>query len=144
MVDVSVKAPTQRRAVARATISMAEETAEAISRGVVSKGDVLAVARVAGIMAAKKTGDLIPLCHPLAVTAATVDFDVRQDSVVVEVVVNSVGPTGVEMEALLAASTAALCVYDMCKASDRAMRVTDVSLWEKSGGKSGLWRRDEA
>ena len=141
MVDVGDKAVTKRRAVARATVTTTEEVASAITDGSMKKGDVLAVARIAGIQAAKRTSELIPLCHPLPITKVTVDLRVEGRSVLVEATVETVGQTGVEMEALTAASVAALTVYDMCKSADKAMTITDVALWEKSGGKSGDFRR---
>ena len=137
MVDVGDKAVTRRRAVARATVHTTAEVARSIADGSAKKGDVLAVARVAGIQAAKRTSELIPLCHPLALTKVTVDLTVGATSIAVEATVETTGQTGVEMEALTAASVAALTVYDMCKSADRAMTITDVALWEKSGGKSG-------
>lgn len=141
MVDVGDKAVTRRRAVARATVHTTAEVARSIADGSAKKGDVLAVARVAGIQAAKRTSELIPLCHPLALTKVTVDLTVGATSIAVEATVETTGQTGVEMEALTAASVAALTVYDMCKSADRAMTITDVALWEKSGGKSGDYSR---
>jgi len=141
MVDVGDKAVTRRRAVARATVHTTAEVARSIADGSAKKGDVLAVARVAGIQAAKRTSELIPLCHPLALTKVTVDLTVGPTSIAVEATVETTGQTGVEMEALTAASVAALTVYDMCKSADRAMTITDVALWEKSGGKSGDYTR---
>jgi cyclic pyranopterin phosphate synthase len=141
MVDVGDKAVTRRRAVARATVHTTAEVARSIADGSAKKGDVLAVARVAGIQAAKRTSELIPLCHPLALTKVTVDLTVGATSIAVEATVETTGQTGVEMEALTAASVAALTVYDMCKSADRAMTITDVALWEKSGGKSGDYTR---
>lgn len=143
MVDVTPKEPTHRRAVARCSVSMTPETAQAISSGTVSKGDVLAVARVAGIQAAKRTSDMIPLCHPLMIGAVSVDFEVGADRVVIEATVETVDRTGVEMEALHACSVAALTIYDMCKSADRAMVIGELTLWDKSGGRSGPYRRDE-
>ncbi len=142
MVDVTPKEPTQRRAVARARVEMQPETAAAIATGEVAKGDVLAVARIAGIQGAKRTSDLIPLCHPIMIGAASVEFEVGDSWIDVEAVVDTFGPTGVEMEALTACSAAALTIYDMCKARDRGMTVTGLGLWHKSGGRSGAWRRD--
>ena len=141
MVDVGDKAVTKRRAVARATVLTTPEVARAIADGSLKKGDVLAVARIAGIQAAKRTSDLIPLCHPLPVTKVAVELTVGADRVEIEATVETVGQTGVEMEALTAASVAALTVYDMCKSADKAMTITNVALWEKSGGKSGDFRR---
>lgn len=142
MVDVTPKEPTHRRAVARCRVSMSPETAKAIAEGSVSKGDVLAVARVAGIQASKRTSEMIPLCHPLMIGAVSVSFDVGVDSIVVEAVVETVERTGVEMEALHACSVAALTIYDMCKSADRAMVIGELALWEKTGGRSGTYRRD--
>ena len=141
MVDVGGKEVTQRRAVARARVTMQEETAQALADGTVAKGDVLAVARVAGIQAAKRTSELIPLCHPLMLSSVVVDLEVGESHVVVVATVETVERTGVEMEALTACTVAALTVYDMCKALDRSMVITDVALWEKDGGRSGAWRR---
>ena len=141
MVDVGDKEVTKRRAVARASVLTTTEVALAIADGSMKKGDVLAVARIAGIQAAKRTSDLIPLCHPLPVTKVAVELTVGADRVEIEATVETVGQTGVEMEALTAASVAALTVYDMCKSADKAMTITDVALWEKSGGKSGDFRR---
>jgi len=121
---------------------MLASTASAIRDGEIGKGDVLAVARVAGIQGAKRTADLIPLCHPIALTSAEVVFDIGDDSITVEATAECFGPTGVEMEALTACSAAALTIYDMCKAVDRAMSIGDVALWEKTGGRSGTWRRE--
>jgi cyclic pyranopterin phosphate synthase len=146
MVDVSVKAPTLRQATAGAQIRMRRETAALIVAGQMPKGDVFQVARIAGIMAAKKTGDLIPLCHPLELTDVDLSFavDAREGTVSVEATVKTIGRTGVEMEALTAVSVAALTIYDMCKAVDRGMVVGEVMLLHKRGGKSGEYRRDGA
>ncbi len=141
MVDVTPKEPTHRRAIARARVSMTPETASAVAQGAIKKGDVLAVARVAGIQAAKRTSDLIPLCHPLMVGAVTVNFEINDDSIDVETAVDSFDRTGVEMEALTACSVAALTIYDMCKSLDKSMVIGDVALWEKTGGKSGTYKR---
>ena len=141
MVDVSGKEVTQRRAVARARVTMQEETAQALADGTVAKGDVLAVARVAGIQAAKRTSELIPLCHPLMLSSVQVDLTPGPLWVDIEATAETVGRTGVEMEALTACSVAALTVYDMCKARDRAMQVEALGLVEKSGGRSGDWHR---
>ena len=143
MVDVGDKDATRRRAVARCVVAMEATTAAAIADGDVRKGDVLAVARVAGIQAAKRTADIIPLCHPLLLSKVAVDLTVEESSVVIEAVVETTGPTGVEMEALHACTAAALTIYDMCKALDRAMVISDVMLIEKSGGRSGDFRRSE-
>ncbi|WP_311270294.1 cyclic pyranopterin monophosphate synthase MoaC [Sphingobium sp. WCS2017Hpa-17] len=141
MVDVGTKAVTAREAVASGRIDMSIEAAKAIADGLIKKGDVLAVARVAGIMAAKKTADLIPLCHPIALSAVTVDFDLDPSGVTVTATARTAGQTGVEMEALTAASVALLTIYDMAKALDKAMVIGAVQLEAKSGGKSGDWRR---
>ena len=143
MVDVGDKAATRRRAVARCIVNMDPSTAVAIADGSAKKGDVLAVARIAGIQAAKRTSDIIPLCHPLLLSKVSVDLSVGDASVEVEAVVETTGPTGVEMEALHACTAAALTIYDMCKALDRAMVITDVMLMEKSGGRSGDFQRGE-
>ena len=143
MVDVGDKDATRRRAVARSVVAMESTTAAAIADGDVKKGDVLAVARIAGIQAAKRTADIIPLCHPLLLSKVAVDLTVEESSVVIEAVVETTGPTGVEMEALHACTAAALTIYDMCKALDRAMVISDVILIEKSGGRSGDFRRSE-
>jgi len=141
MVDVTPKPATKRVGVARARITMSSETATAIAEGVVGKGDVLAVARIAGIQAAKRTSDLIPLCHPIMIGAAEVGFELGASWIDVEATVETVGQTGVEMEALTACSIAALTIYDMCKSRDRGMTVESLGLWEKTGGRSGEWRR---
>ncbi|MEC7580559.1 MAG: cyclic pyranopterin monophosphate synthase MoaC [Actinomycetota bacterium] len=143
MVDVGNKDATRRRAVARSVVAMEATTAAAIADGVLEKGDVLAVARIAGIQAAKRTADIIPLCHPLLLSKVAVDLTVEESSVVIEAVVETTGPTGVEMEALHACTAAALTIYDMCKALDRAMVISDVMLIEKSGGRSGDFLRSE-
>ena len=143
MVDVGEKEATRRRAVARCVINMEEATASAIADGNSKKGDVLAVARIAGIQAAKRTSDIIPLCHPLLISKVSVDLSVGERSVEIESVVETTGPTGVEMEALHACTAAALTIYDMCKALDRAMVISEVMLVEKSGGRSGTFRRPE-
>ena len=141
MVDVGDKAVTRRRAVARGSITMTPATSEAILAGTLPKGDVLATARIAGIMGAKRTADLIPLCHPLALTSVQVTLrcEPASASVEIEATCRLRGKTGVEMEALTAASVAALTVYDMCKAIDRGMVITDVQLLQKHGGKTGSW-----
>ncbi len=143
MVDVTPKEPSHRRAVARARVYMEPKTTSLIAKGAVSKGDVLAVARIAGIQAAKRTSDLIPLCHPLLVGGVFVNFHIDDSYVEVEAQVETVDRTGVEMEAMTACSVAALTIYDMCKSADRAMVIGDVALWEKTGGRSGVYRRDE-
>jgi cyclic pyranopterin phosphate synthase len=137
MVDVSDKPETERVATARARIIMQPETTQVIRDGSAKKGDVLGVARIAGIMAAKQTSTLIPLCHPLPITAVTVDLAAAEDGVDITATVRTTGRTGVEMEALTAASVAALTVYDMCKSIDRGMRIEDVRVVLKDGGKSG-------
>ena len=143
MVDVGDKPATARTATARGAVVMAPETLTMIVEGKAKKGDVLAVARLAGIMAAKRTPELIPLCHPLLLTKVTVDLTpAPPDRVEVEATVKLTGQTGVEMEALTAVSVAALTVYDMCKAADRAMRITDIRVTHKSGGKSGEYEAD--
>ncbi len=141
MVDVSAKDETERVAVAGGRVVMAPETLALIRAGEIGKGDVLGVARLAGIMAAKRTSDLIPLCHPLALTSVAVDLVADEESSAVEITATCrlKGRTGVEMEALTAVSVAALTVYDMCKAVDRGMRVEAVCLLRKEGGKSGVW-----
>src|SRR5688500_2025661 len=141
MVDVTPKEPTHRRAVARCKVFMKPDTTVAIANREVKKGDVLAVARVAGIQAAKRTADLIPLCHPLLVGAVLVNFRIEDTFVEVEAAVDTVDRTGVEMEALTACTVAALTIYDMCKSVDRSMVIGDVALWEKTGGRSGTYRR---
>ncbi|PWI58683.1 cyclic pyranopterin monophosphate synthase MoaC [Sulfoacidibacillus thermotolerans] len=142
MVDVINKAPTERRAIARAEIEMSEATLVRIKEGGIKKGDVLAVAQVAGIMAAKKTSDMIPLCHPLPLTGVDLLFSFLDPTTLrIEAEVRTFGSTGVEMEALTAASISALTVYDMCKAIDRAMTIRFIGLMEKSGGQSGLFVR---
>ena len=122
---------------------MAPTTADAISAQSLKKGDVLGVARIAGIQAAKKTSDIIPLCHPLMLSSISVNFEVRSDHVAIQAEVEVMGPTGVEMEALHACSAAALTIYDMCKAIDKSMIIGEIALWEKTGGKSGPYRRED-
>ena len=143
MVDVAAKAVTHRRAIASGRILMRAETLRLIEQGGHKKGDVLGIARIAAIMAAKKTSELIPLCHPLALTHIDIAFtiDTAKPSVNCTSTVETDGKTGVEMEALTAVQTALLTIYDMCKAVDRGMTITDVRLEEKSGGKSGHWQR---
>ncbi len=142
MVDVGDKDITERQATAAARITMLPETLVLIRDGKAKKGDVLSVARLAGIMAAKKTPDLIPLCHPLALTNVTVDFELDEDANAVDIraTCKLKGRTGVEMEALTAATVAALTIYDMCKAVDRGMEISNARLLEKSGGKSGPYK----
>nr|WP_257793716.1 MULTISPECIES: cyclic pyranopterin monophosphate synthase MoaC [unclassified Arthrobacter] len=139
MVDVSAKTETTRQATAQAVLRSTAEVVRLIADGGLPKGDALAVARVAGIMAAKQTSNLIPLCHPLPLTKVTVDFTPREGDVVVEATVKTKALTGVEMEALTAASVAALTLYDMIKAVDKHARITDIMVRAKSGGKSGDW-----
>lgn len=141
MVDVTQKEPTHRRAIAKCRVYMQPETASLIARGAITKGDVLSVARVAGIQASKKTPELIPLCHQLTIGSVYVNFTIEEDHVEVEAQVETVDRTGVEMEALTAASVAALTIYDMCKSADRSMTIGDLTLWEKTGGRSGTYRR---
>jgi cyclic pyranopterin phosphate synthase len=141
MVDVTAKGATARRAVARCTVAMKPETAAAISSKDIPKGDVIAAARIAGIMAAKRTSDMIPLCHPLQIGAVRIDFEVGDNFVAIEAQVDTVDRTGVEMEALHACSVAALTIYDMCKSADKAMSIEGLALWEKTGGKSGPYKR---
>lgn len=144
MVDVSAKAETERVAVARGSVVMKPETLALIAQRGLKKGDVLSVARLAGIMAAKRTPDLIPLCHPLALSSVAVELslDEAASTVHIEAVCKLVGRTGVEMEALTAVSVAALTVYDMCKAVDKGMRIENIRLVRKSGGKSGLYEAE--
>ena len=139
MVDVGAKAATRRVAVAQGRIAMQPATLALITAGTAKKGDVLGVARLAGIMGAKRTADLIPLCHPIALTRVAVEFDVQEadSAVLCRATAETVGPTGVEMEALTAVQVALLTIYDMCKAADRGMVISDVKLLEKHGGKSG-------
>jgi cyclic pyranopterin phosphate synthase len=141
MVDVTSKEPSHRRAVARCKIHMESDTASKIAAGSISKGDVLAVARVAGIQAAKQTSNLLPLCHPLLVGSVYVNFRIEDAHVDVEAQVDTVDRTGVEMEAMTACAVAALTIYDMCKSVDRSMTIGELALWEKTGGRSGVWRR---
>lgn len=143
MVDVSDKEYTVRQATARATVSMQPETLALITSGELKKGDVLTVSKIAGIQAAKKCSELIPLCHPLALSSVDVMFDVDRDNsqVVISTMCRLTGQTGVEMEALTAAAVTALTIYDMCKAVDRDMTIDKIELVTKSGGKSGDWQR---
>ena len=142
MVDVSDKAATVRTAVARGEIAMSDEARIAILEGNSAKGDVLATARIAGVMAAKRTADLIPLCHPLALSKVTVEIETRDNGFGVTATVRNTGQTGVEMEALTAASVACLTIYDMAKALDRSMVIGAIRVVEKSGGRSGDWRAE--
>ena len=141
MVDVTPKDPTHRRAIARCKVHMDPETTAKVASNAINKGDVLGAARIAGIQAAKRTSDLIPLCHPLLVGSVYVNFLIGDDYVEVEAQVETVDRTGVEMEAMTACSIAALTIYDMCKSVDRAMVIGDLALWEKVGGRSGIWKR---
>jgi cyclic pyranopterin monophosphate synthase len=145
MVDVSGKEITSRSALARATVKMKPETLATVLAGEIPKGDVLSAARIAGIMAAKRTHELIPLCHPLAIASVQLEFvpDPQRSLIVIEATVKVDGKTGVEMEALTAVSVAALTIYDMCKAIDRGMMIDGIALLEKQGGKSGHFRRHE-
>jgi len=143
MVDVTPKEPTHRRAIARGRVYMTPDTTSLVARGAVSKGDVLAVARIAGIQAAKRTPDLIPLCHPLLVGSVFVNFRIDDTFIEVEAQVETVDRTGVEMEAMTACSVALLTIYDMCKSADRSMVLGDIALWEKTGGRSGSYRRTD-
>lgn len=148
MVDVGAKASTERLATAQATVFLRPETLEKIQQGKIAKGDVLAVAQVAGVMGAKKTPDLIPMCHPILLTSVDISFTETAEpdqegrcAITITVAAKTTGPTGVEMEAMTAASVAALTIYDMCKAVDRGMSFGDICLLTKSGGKSGLYTR---
>ncbi|MGH9122341.1 MAG: cyclic pyranopterin monophosphate synthase MoaC [Acidimicrobiales bacterium] len=141
MVDVTPKENTHRRAIARCKVFMSPETSHQVASNAIAKGDVLGAARIAGIQAAKRTADLIPLCHPLLVGSVTINFVIGDDHVEVETQVETVDRTGVEMEAMTACAIAALTIYDMCKSSDRGMVVGELALWEKTGGRSGQWRR---
>ncbi len=142
MVDIGKKADTVREAVARGTVVMKPSTLEQVKANTLKKGDVLAVARVAGIMAAKKTPDLIPLCHTILLDEVAVDFDMSgEDCIGITARTKSTGKTGVEMEALVAASVSALTIYDMCKAVDKGMTIKEICLESKTGGKSGTYRR---
>ena len=145
MVDVGAKAATHRRAVASGRIVMQADTLALIQQGTHAKGDVLGIARVAGIMAAKKTAELIPLCHPLALSHIEIEFELLSEGPAVQCTVcaETHGPTGVEMEALIAVEVALATVYDMCKAADRSMTLTAIRLLEKSGGKSGPWQSSD-
>lgn len=142
MVDVTPKEQTHRRAIARGRVHMNTETTSLVARGAINKGDVLSVARVAGIQAAKRASELIPLCHPVMVGAVLVNFRIDDTFIEVESQVETVDRTGVEMEALTAVGVACLTIYDMCKAVDRAMVIGEVALWEKTGGRSGVYRRE--
>jgi len=140
MVDVGDKAETKRVAIASGCISMSQDALTAIRAGDAPKGDVLGTARIAGILAAKRTGELIPLCHPLGLEAITLDFEIEEDAVRATATASLTGKTGVEMEAMVAVSTALLTIYDMAKAIDKGMVIGAVRLMEKRGGKSGVWK----
>ena len=142
MVDVSEKAPSCRTAAAEGWVLAAPETLAAIRSGGVKKGDVLAVSQVAGIMAAKRAWEFIPMCHPLPLTGADISFELQEDRIRILASVRCTGPTGVEMEALTAVSVAALTIYDMCKALQKDMQITGIRLLEKTGGKSGTYKAD--
>lgn len=142
MVDVTEKEKTFRTAVAEGTVRMSAETAERIRTGGIAKGDVLAVAQVAGIMAAKRTSELIPMCHPIALTGVDLAFTLEEEAVRIRATARCRGETGVEMEALTAVSAAALTIYDMCKAIQKDMEITDIHLCRKTGGKSGDYERE--
>jgi len=141
MIDVGAKPPTERVAVARASVAMSRATRALVTRGEVEKGDVLAAARLAGVMAAKRTPDLVPLCHPIALTGVDMDVRLTGKGVTAVATVRTLDRTGVEMEALTAAMTACLTVYDMLKRYEKGMRIEAVELLEKKGGRSGHWRR---
>ncbi len=144
MVDVSEKKETARVAVASGSISMKRETLERIKEGSIAKGDVLSVAQVAGIMGAKKTPDIIPMCHPIMISGCDINFSLNFEDNKVEITstAKTIGQTGIEMEAITAVTVACLTIYDMCKAIDREMIISDIKLMKKSGGKSGLFERD--
>lgn len=141
MVDVTDKAETLREAIAEGTVIVEPDTMELIKSGGIKKGDVLSVAQVAGIMAAKKTSDMIPMCHPLMLSGVDISFELTDAEIHIKATVRCKGSTGVEMEALSAVSTAALTIYDMCKAVQRDITITDIRLMYKSGGKSGVYQR---
>jgi cyclic pyranopterin phosphate synthase len=144
MIDVTAKAQTSRKAVARGKVLMKRETLSLIERGKIPKGDVFVVAKIAGIMAAKKTSEMIPMCHPLELTGIDISFTKNTDrgEITIEATVRTVGRTGVEMEAMTAVSVAALTIYDMCKSADKYIVLSDIKLITKHGGKSGLFTRD--
>ncbi len=141
MVDVTPKEPTHRRATARCSVHMLPETLRKVAANSMAKGDVLAVARIAGVQAAKQTSSLIPLCHPIMVSSVLVHFNLGETSIEVESSVEAIDRTGVEMEAMTACAVAALTIYDMCKAIDREIVITELKLWEKTGGRSGTYQR---
>jgi cyclic pyranopterin monophosphate synthase len=142
MVDVSPKEPTRRRAIARCEVVMESSTVAKIVSNEMAKGDVLAVARIAGIQGAKLTSQLIPLCHQLNISSVLITFAIESDRVLVESTVDVIDRTGVEMEAMTACGVAALTIYDMCKAVDRSITIGELKLWEKTGGRSGVYRRN--
>jgi cyclic pyranopterin phosphate synthase len=142
MVNVSEKDDTKRVAIARGSIKMKKETIALIKDGLIKKGDVLSVAQVGGIMGAKKTSDLIPMCHNIFISGADIKFNILEDEIEIEATVSTLGKTGVEMEALSAVSMAALTIYDMCKAADKAMVIENIRLMKKTGGKSGEYVRE--
>jgi len=144
MVDVTAKDPSAREAAARGKVLMHKDTIALIERGQISKGDVFAVAKIAGIMAAKKTSDMIPMCHPLELTGVDIEFATNEalGEITIQATVKNVGRTGVEMEAMTAVSVAALTIYDMCKSADKNIILTDIKLLSKRGGKSGTFMRD--
>lgn len=143
MRDVTPREPTSRRALARCRVEMLPETTNQVATNAMTKGDVLAAARIAGIQAAKRAAELIPMCHPVLVGTTAVNFSFGDNYIEVEVQVETVDRTGVEMEAMTACTVAALTIYDMCKSQDRTMTIERVALWEKSGGRSGPWRRTD-
>lgn len=143
MVEVSDKDDTKRVAIARGTIKMKKETLDMIKEGLIKKGDVLSVAQIGGIMGCKKTSDLIPMCHNIFISGSDIRFNILEDAIEIESEVKTIGKTGVEMEALTAVSMAALTIYDMCKAVDKDMVISDVRLIKKTGGKSGVYIREE-
>ncbi len=142
MVDVTPKEPTHRRALAKCRVNMAPETTAKVANNAITKGDVLGTARIAGIQAAKRTADLVPMCHPLLVGSVHLNFNIGDDFVEVEAEVETVDRTGVEMEAMTACSVAALTIYDMCKSADRGMEIGQLALREKTGGSRGPWKRN--
>ena len=141
MTDAAPREATHRRALARCKVTMLPETTGKVASNAIAKGDVLGAARIAGIQAAKRTADLIPLCHPLLVGSVYVNFTIGDDHVEVETQVEAFDRTGVEMEALTSCAIAALTIYDMCKSADRTISIGELALWEKAGGRSGIWRR---
>lgn len=144
MVEVGEKNDTKRVAIARGTIKMKKETINSIRNGMIKKGDVLSVSQIAGIMGSKKTSDIIPMCHNIFLTGADISFRINEEQIEIESIVKTIGKTGVEMEALMAVNIAAMTIYDMCKAIDKDMIITNVRLIEKTGGKSGKYVRGES